>query len=123
MRRAVRQLADDLAKIAQSCAVVPLLTFALLLANAMALKAYQKSSSYSKNRLHSHVLIICDVHSGAVLSVRTAGTSRGRRTEAQEVEKTVSLRRLFELALLRPECSSVLYDIGVNKPPTTLWRG
>ena len=108
MRRAVRQLADDLAKIAQSCAVVPLLTFALLLANAMALKAYQKSSSYSKNTLHSHVLVIRDVHSGAVLSVRTAGTSRGRRTEAQEVEKTVSLRRLLELALLRPEGSSVL---------------
>ena len=37
LRIAVRQFEDDLAKIAQSCAVVSLFTFALLLANAMAL--------------------------------------------------------------------------------------
>ncbi len=38
LRSAVRQLADDLAKIAQSWAVVSLFTFALLFANAMALE-------------------------------------------------------------------------------------
>ena len=38
LRRAVRQFEEDLAKIAQSCAVVPGFTFALLFAKAMALR-------------------------------------------------------------------------------------
>jgi hypothetical protein len=38
LRMTMRQLGDDLAKMAQSCAVVPLLTTALLFANAMALE-------------------------------------------------------------------------------------
>lgn len=38
LRMTVRQFADDLAKMAQSCAVVPGFTLALLFANAMALQ-------------------------------------------------------------------------------------
>lgn len=56
-----------------------------------------------------HILVVSDVHAGPDLGVSTArscGSTLG--AETKEVEQTISLGRLLELALGLPEGGSVL---------------
>ena len=57
-----------------------------------------------------HVLVVSDVDTRPDLSVSTAGAAGALGAEAEEVEKAVSLGRLLELALLRPERGRVLFN-------------
>ena len=96
-------------------------TFALLLANAMALSSQVSSERAGKKSGRGgnvHVLVVSDVDTRPDLSVSTtrAGGRLGAKTD--EVEETVSLDGLLELALLSPESGRVLkggdagYQVG-----------
>jgi hypothetical protein len=106
----VRQLASDLAKIAQSWAVVPGFTFALLFAKAIALENTTAQSPTSMRKVKEedlHVLVIGHVHARPNLSIGAARTARGLGSETKEVKETALCGRLFELTLLLPEFSGV----------------
>ena len=57
-----------------------------------------------------HVLVVSDVDTRPDLSVSTARAAGALGAEAEEVEQAVSLGRLLELTLLRPECGRVLFN-------------
>ena len=116
LRITLRQLPDDLAKIAHSCAVVLGFTCALLLAKSIALCGRGKSAGVTIARRiengtgHVRLLVVYDVHTGPDLSVgpaRAVGCSC-IGSETEEVQEPVSLDRLLELALRLPKCSRVL---------------
>ena len=119
----MRQLSDDLAKIAHSWGVMFGLSFlfttALLFAKAIALRGLVSTCIvWLEREVYVHLLIVGHIHPRANLGVRTTCPCF-LRSEAEEVQEPIILHGLGQLALLRPESCRVLLTLLVLRiiPP------